>query len=338
MVKTVLGIETSCDETAVAIYDAESGLLAHELYSQISLHRQYGGVVPELASRDHVQKILPLIKDCLDSAGLAKQDLDAIAYTQGPGLLPALMIGATMAKTLGFALNIPTLGVHHMEAHLMVAMLEEQVPSYPFVSLLVSGGHTLLLHVKGLGDYECLGETLDDAAGEAFDKTAKLMGLPYPGGPEISKLASTGDSSRFTFPRPMCNRPGFDLSYSGLKTHVVNCYHNNDHDPQTLADIACCFEDAVVDTLLIKSKRALEHVGADQLVVVGGVSANKKLRALLSQQLKNTTVYYPRPAFCTDNGAMVAYLGYLRFNSGCEVDQGYSIDARARWPIDSLSN
>ena len=338
MINTVLGIETSCDETAVAIYNSEAGLLCHELYSQIALHQQYGGVVPELASRDHVLKLLPLIIDCLKSAGLAKHQLDAIAYTEGPGLLPALMIGATMAKTLSFALNIPALGVHHMEAHLMAALLEDDAPEYPFIALLVSGGHTLLLHVKGLGDYECLGETLDDAAGEAFDKTAKLIGLPYPGGPAISALALQGSSERFVFPRPMCKRPGFDFSYSGLKTHMVHCFQNNDHDHQTLADMACCFEDAVVDTLFIKSKRALQHTGIDRLVVVGGVSANKKLRQHLREQLDNVSVYYPRHEFCTDNGAMVAYLGYLRFRSGAMADAGLSINTRARWPIEMLNN
>ena len=337
MIKTVLGIETSCDETAVAIYDGEQGLLAHKLYSQVEIHQQYGGVVPELASRDHVLKLLPLIIDCFKSAKLDKHDIDAIAYTKGPGLLPALMIGATMAKTLGFALNIPTLGVHHMEAHLMAALLEDAAIEYPFVALLVSGGHTMLLHVKGLGDYECLGETLDDAAGEAFDKTAKLMGLSYPGGPELAALAEQGNPSRFEFPRPMCKRPGFDFSYSGLKTHVVTCYQNNDHDPQTLADIACCFEDAIIDTLFIKSKRALEYTDTDRLVVVGGVSANKKLRSHLKTKLKNVDVYYPRHEFCTDNGAMVAYLGYLRLQHGLNSgDADWTIAARARWPINTI--
>ena len=302
----VLGIETSCDETGVALYDAEAGLIAESLYSQIEIHRQYGGVVPELSSRDHVRKLLPLIDEVLSKANKTKQDLDAIAYTKGPGLIGALMVGASVAKSLGFGLDIPTLGVHHMEGHLMAAMLGESQPEYPFVALLVSGGHTQLYRVDGLGAYTLLGESLDDACGEAFDKTAKLLGLLYPGGPEIAKLALQGDPNRFKFPRPMTTRPGLDFSFSGLKTHAVITYKKH---PENKADIARAFEDAAVDTLAIKCQRALKQINLDRLVVVGGVSANLKLRERLSSI---ADVYYPPLAYCSDNGAMIAYAGFLR--------------------------
>ena len=333
----VLGIETSCDETAVAIYDGQLGLLAHQIYSQIDLHAQYGGVVPELASRDHVRKIIPLIHQTLDEAKLKSSDIDGIAYTRGPGLVGALMVGASVAKSLGWAWNIPTLGVHHLEAHMMAVFLEEQVPEFPFVSLIVSGGHTFLAYVEAVGRYQLLGDTLDDAAGEAFDKTAKLLGLPYPGGPELSALALQGDPERFIFPRPMVNRPGMDFSFSGLKTHAVSVFKQHGEELTAKADIACAFEIAVVDTLLIKCRRALKHTDAKQLVVAGGVSANQRLREELSCSLlaDDVAVYFPRHEYCTDNGAMVAYTGYLRLARG-EREAGPILPI-ARWPLDQLS-
>lgn len=333
----VLGIETSCDETAVAIYDAKRGLIANRVYSQIALHAQYGGVVPELASRDHVRKLLPLLIETLEEANLRKQDIQGIAYTQGPGLVGALLVGAAFGKSLGFALNIPSIGVHHLEAHLLAVMLEERVPEFPFVALLVSGGHTLLISVTGIGAYELLGETQDDAVGEAFDKTAKLLGLPYPGGPELAALAEKGLPNRFHFTRPMINRAGLDFSFSGLKTQVLHCVQAQSKDDQTRADIACAFEEAVVDTLIIKSRRAMEQTGFSRLVVVGGVSRNIKLRERLLQAMKKNKVevYYPRLEFCTDNAAMVAYAGCQRLAQG-ERDS-LAISVRARWPMDELS-
>ena len=333
--KTVLGIESSCDDTAVAIYDAEQGILSHSVYSQIETHAKYGGVVPELASRDHLRKCLPLVDHCLQEAGIDKRKLDGIAYTSGPGLLPSLLVGSSFARTLGYALNIPTLGIHHMEAHLMVAMLEAKKPRFPFVALLVSGGHTMLVKVNALGSYELIGETLDDAAGEAFDKTAKLLGLPYPGGPAIAELAKKGDAKCFKFSRPMCDRPGCDFSFSGLKTQAVYTYNNHEKSEQLKANVARSFEDAVVDTLYIKCKRALEITDLNQLVMVGGVSANRKLREKLSNELSSIETFYPRPEHCTDNGVMVAYLGYLRLARG-EHDS-LAINARARWPLCELS-
>jgi N6-L-threonylcarbamoyladenine synthase len=333
----VLGIESSCDETGVAIYDSQKGLIADRVYSQIKLHAEYGGVVPELASRDHVRKLLPLVVEALKEANLTKKEIDAIAYTQGPGLVGALLVGATVAKSLGFALQIPTLGVHHLEAHLLAVMLEEEKPQFPFVGLLVSGGHTMLMAVHDFGHYELLGESLDDAVGEAFDKTAKLLGLPYPGGPELEALAEKGDSTRFHFPRPMVNRPGLDFSFSGLKTHALNCVHHNPSDEKTKADIACAFQDAVVDTLIIKCRRAIEETGFRRLVVVGGVGRNKKLRSHLAHglQKQQVRVYYPRPDFCTDNAAMVAYAGCIRLMKG-EKDN-LAITVKTRWPIFSIS-
>jgi N6-L-threonylcarbamoyladenine synthase len=337
----VLGIETSCDETGVAIYDSERGLLADALYSQVELHADYGGVVPELASRDHVRKTLPLIQQALTAAGCDKTDIDGIAYTAGPGLAGALLVGAAIGRSLAWAWNIPAVAIHHMEGHLLAPLLEDNPPAFPFVALLVSGGHTMLVSVHGVGQYEIIGETLDDAAGEAFDKTAKLLGLDYPGGPALSKLAEQGDPQRFHFPRPMTNRPGLDFSFSGLKTFAVNTLtesslSKNNDDAQTRADIARAFEDAVVDTMAIKCKRALQHTGFSRLVMAGGVSANRALRAKLqSVAAKNGfEIYYPRPAFCTDNGAMIAFAGSLRLAAGESLTTTF--DAKPRWPLDTL--
>ena len=281
----VLGIETSCDETGIAIYDDEKGLLANQLYSQVKLHADYGGVVPELASRDHVRKTVPLIQAALKEAGLTAKEIDAVAYTAGPGLVGALLVGATVGRSLAFAWNVPAVPVHHMEGHLLAPMLEDNPPAFPFVALLVSGGHTQLISVTGIGQYELLGESIDDAAGEAFDKTAKLLGLDYPGGPMLSKMAAQGKEGRFVFPRPMTDRPGLDFSFSGLKTFAANTIRNNDDDEQTRADIARAFEDAVVDTLMIKCRRALEQTGFKRLVMAGGVSANRTLRAKLAEMM-----------------------------------------------------
>lgn len=318
----VLGIETSCDETAVALY-SNSGLIAHHVYSQIPLHREWGGVVPELASRDHVRKLLPLVNQIKE-----QYPIDAIAYTQGPGLIGALLVGASLAKTLGFAWRIPTLGVHHMEAHLMAVMLDEPKPTFPFVALLISGGHSQIVYVEQLGHYQLLGESIDDAAGEAFDKTAKLMGLPYPGGPELAKLAAQGDANAFDFPRPMCNRPGFSMSFSGLKTAVRTALQD---DAVNKADVAASFQAAVVDTLLIKAKRALQQTNATRLVMVGGVSANQYLREEAAKRFstQGVDVFYPKKEFCTDNGAMVAYLGWLKFQQGqCDADLAIRVKTR----------
>jgi N6-L-threonylcarbamoyladenine synthase len=336
----VLGIETSCDETGVAIYDSKAGLLAETLHSQIAIHNEYGGVVPELASRDHVRKLLPMIDGVLTEAGCTKADIDGIAYTAGPGLLGALLVGATFGRTLAWAWKVPAIGVHHMEGHLLAPMLESPAPAFPFVALLVSGGHTQLVSVAGIGQYKLLGESLDDAAGEAFDKTAKLLDLDYPGGPQISRLAEQGTPGRFVFPRPMTDRPGLDFSFSGLKTFALTTINrhagaNGLPDAQTSADIAWAFQEAVVDTLVIKCKRAIEQTGLKQLVIAGGVSANKRLREKLHQALAGkATVFYPRPAFCTDNGAMIAYAGCQRLLAGqCEP---LDINAYPRWPLDTL--
>ena len=337
----VLGIETSCDETGVAIYDTEHGLLADALYSQIAIHAEYGGVVPELASRDHIRKTLPLVDDVIAEAGLTKRDIDAVAYTSGPGLLGALIVGATMARSIAAGLGVPSLGVHHMEGHLMAPLLSDEPPDYPFVALLVSGGHTQLIRANAFGDYQLLGESLDDAAGEAFDKTAKLLGLPYPGGPQVAMLAEKGDPDRFAFPRPMVKHPGLDLSFSGLKTHVGTCIRDLSAQApltdQDKADVARCFEEAVVDTLVIKCKRALKQEGVKTLVMAGGVSANKRLRERLQESLSKlgAEVLYPAPKLCTDNGAMIAYAGALRLLAG-ESD-GNAPEVRARWPITELS-
>ncbi|ADO46974.1 tRNA (adenosine(37)-N6)-threonylcarbamoyltransferase complex transferase subunit TsaD [[Enterobacter] lignolyticus] len=332
----VLGIETSCDETGIAIYDDAQGLLANQLYSQVKLHADYGGVVPELASRDHVRKTVPLIQAALKEAGLTAKDIDAVAYTAGPGLVGALLVGATVGRSLAFAWNVPAIPVHHMEGHLLAPMLEDNPPQYPFVALLVSGGHTQLISVTGIGEYELLGESIDDAAGEAFDKTAKLLGLDYPGGPMLSKLASQGTAGRFVFPRPMTDRPGLDFSFSGLKTFAANTIRDSGTDEQTRADIARAFEDAVVDTLMIKCRRALDQTGFKRLVMAGGVSANRTLRARLAEmmQKRHGEVFYARPEFCTDNGAMIAYAGMVRLKAGARADLGVTV--RPRWPLAEL--
>jgi len=332
----ILGIETSCDETGVAIFDDEKGLLAHELYSQVKLHADYGGVVPELASRDHVKKTIPLIKEALADAGLTPDDLDGVAYTAGPGLVGALLVGATIGRSLAYAWDLPAVAVHHMEGHLLAPMLEDNPPEFPFVALLVSGGHTMMVEVKGIGEYEILGESVDDAAGEAFDKTAKLMGLDYPGGPLLSRLAENGTPGRFKFPRPMTDRPGLDFSFSGLKTFAANTIRANDDDEQTRADIAFAFQEAVVDTLAIKCKRALKQTGFRRLVIAGGVSANKYLRQELEKLMVGMKgeVFYPRTEFCTDNGAMIAYAGMQRLKNQETMD--LSVKAHPRWPIDQL--
>jgi len=334
----VLGIETSCDETGVAIYCGERGLLANQLYSQIQLHQRYGGVVPELASRDHVRKLTPLIEASLEQAAIKAADLDGVAYTAGPGLIGALLVGAATARSLAFALDIPAVEVHHMEGHLLAPMLEQAMPPFPFVALLVSGGHTLLIRAQQLGRYELLGESVDDAVGEAFDKTAKLLGLPYPGGPHLAKLALQGRSDRYRFPRPMTNRPGLDFSFSGLKTYALNTFHAGDGSAQDKADIAAAFEAAVADTLAIKCKRALQHTGLKHLVVAGGVSANVRLREKLTSTLSalSAKAYFPNPAFCSDNGAMIALAGYLRLQNG--FSQSLSFNAKAKWPIDTLES
>lgn len=336
----VLGLETSCDETGVALYDSERGLLADALFSQIDLHRAYGGVVPELASRDHVKRMLPLIRQVLEEAGRTAQDIDAIAYTAGPGLVGALLVGASCAQALAFAWEIPALGVHHMEGHLLAPMLEEQPPQFPFVALLVSGGHTQLVRVDGIGRYALLGESLDDAAGEAFDKTAKMLGLVYPGGPEIARLAECGVPGRLVFPRPMTDRPGLDFSFSGLKTFALNTWQQQrtggEADEQLRCDIALAFQQAVVETLTIKCKRALKHTHLKSLVIAGGVSANQALRSSLEKMLKGLggQVFYARPRFCTDNGAMIAYAGCQRLLAGQQ--DGPAIAVQARWPMEQL--
>ena len=339
----VLGIETSCDETGFAVYDSERGLLAHCLYSQVALHADYGGVVPELASRDHVRKILPMFNQVLAEAGITKQALDGIAYTAGPGLMGALMVGGSMATALGFTLDIPVVGVHHMEGHLLAPMLEDKPPEFPFVALLVSGGHTQLVSVKGIGDYQLLGESLDDAAGEAFDKTAKMLDLDYPGGPVLAKLAEKGQLNRFDFPRPMTDKPGLDFSFSGLKTHTRNLIEKHRGsdvlpDQQTTYDICAGFQEAVVDTLTIKCKRALEQTHMKRLVIAGGVSANKRLRHKLEAELTqfDAQVFYARHEFCTDNGAMIAYAGCQRLLAGERSE--LSLSVTPRWPLQSLSS
>ncbi len=332
----VLGIETSCDETGIAIYDDAAGLLANQLYSQVKLHADYGGVVPELASRDHVRKTVPLIQAALKEAGLQAQDIDAVAYTAGPGLVGALLVGATIGRSLAFAWDVPAIAVHHMEGHLLAPMLEDNPPEFPFVALLVSGGHTQLISVTGIGEYTLLGESIDDAAGEAFDKTAKLLGLDYPGGPMLSKMAQQGVEKRFVFPRPMTDRPGLDFSFSGLKTFAANTIRDNDSSVQTRADIARAFEDAVVDTLAIKCRRALDQSGFKRLVIAGGVSANRTLRSKLAEmmQKRGGEVFYARPEFCTDNGAMIAYAGMVRMKGGVHAE--LSVTVRPRWPLAEL--
>jgi len=332
----VLGIETSCDETGIAIYDTAKGLLAHVLYSQIDLHSEYGGVVPELASRDHIRRVIPLIEEVLANAACQKADIDGIAYTAGPGLMGALMVGAAIGRTLAWTWKIPSIGVNHMEGHLLAPLLEKNQPNFPFLALLVSGGHSLIVDVKQVGDYTIIGESLDDAVGEAFDKTAKLLELGYPGGPIISNLAEQGDASAYKFPRPMTNRPGLDMSFSGLKTFVLNTWQDSDQSDTSKANIAAAFQEAVVDTLLIKCKRALKQTNYTQLVMAGGVSANKQLRAKFAEysQANNLQLYYPQTQFCTDNGAMIAYAGALRLEAGEQDDKSFQV--KPRWPISEL--
>jgi len=334
----VLGIETSCDETGVAIYSEEGGIIANHLFSQIDLHREYGGVVPELASRDHIRRTLPMINDVLKESQIQPKDIGAIAYTAGPGLIGALLVGASVAKSLALAWEIPALGIHHMEGHLLACLLAEDAPDYPFVALLVSGGHTQLMACLRPHHYELLGESQDDAAGEAFDKVAKMLGLPYPGGPAIADMALSGNIERFTFPRPMTNKPGLDFSFSGLKTFTLNTVNSiQELNQQDKADIAAAFQEAVVDTIRIKCDRALKQTGMDRLVLAGGVSANLALRARLDRfaETNHIGVYYPPAHLCTDNGAMIAYAGYLRFKAG--YTEGLSINVRPRWPMTELN-
>jgi N6-L-threonylcarbamoyladenine synthase len=339
--RPVLGIESSCDETGVAILRWEpdapgKGLLAHTLYSQIKLHADYGGVVPELASRDHVRKLLPLIREALAQAGLGVRDLGGVAYTAGPGLVGALLVGASVGRALAWALDVPAVAVHHMEGHLLAPLLEQDPPQPPFVALLVSGGHSLLVEVKAIGQYTILGDTLDDAAGEAFDKTAKLMGLPYPGGPALAKLAEQGRPGVFRFSRPMTDRPGLDFSFSGLKTQVLLAWQKSDQSEQTRADVARAFEEAIVETLIIKCRRALQACGAQRLVIAGGVGANRRLRAELAAAGEHDgfRVYFPRLAFCTDNGAMIALAGAIRLAGGQHQDA--TVQVRPRWDLQTL--
>ncbi|MGP4123197.1 MAG: tRNA (adenosine(37)-N6)-threonylcarbamoyltransferase complex transferase subunit TsaD [Sodalis sp. (in: enterobacteria)] len=332
----ILGIETSCDETGVAIYDQHKGLLANQLYSQVKLHSDYGGVVPELASRDHVRKTVPLIQAAFAQASLQASDIHGVAYTAGPGLVGALMVGATIGRALAYAWRVPAVAVHHMEGHLLAPMLEANPPPFPFVALLVSGSHTQLIAATGIGEYRLLGESIDDAAGEAFDKTAKLLSLDYPGGPMLARLAQQGIPGRYTFPRPMTDRPGLAFSFSGLKTFAANTIYAGADDEQTRADIARAFEDAVVETLIIKCRRALDLTGFQRLVIAGGVSANKSLRASLGEIMRQRggNVFYARSEFCTDNGAMIAYAGMVRLQGGtCE---SLAVSVRPRWPLEEL--
>ncbi|AEG32125.1 tRNA (adenosine(37)-N6)-threonylcarbamoyltransferase complex transferase subunit TsaD [Thiomicrospira cyclica] len=342
---TVLGIESSCDESAVAIYDTSAGLLGHHLFSQIELHQIYGGVVPELASRDHIRKMIPLIKQLMNEVNQSQIEpikVDAIAYTQGPGLMGALLSGSAIAASLAYAWKVPALGVHHMEGHLLAPMLETNPPAFPFIALLISGGHTQIIRVDDIGQYKLLGDTLDDAAGEAFDKTAKMLGLGYPGGPIVSKYALNGDPDRYHFPRPMLDRPGLDMSFSGLKTFSLNTWQNAvkqgvDTD-QTRADICRAFELAVAETLTVKCKRALIATGINRLVVSGGVSANRAIRASLTalMQQRGGEAYFPRLEFCTDNAAMIAFAGAQRLQAG-QHNPTLNFSAKARWPLEQLN-
>ncbi|MGL6037225.1 MAG: tRNA (adenosine(37)-N6)-threonylcarbamoyltransferase complex transferase subunit TsaD [Legionella sp.] len=330
----VLGIESSCDETGVALYDARAGLLAHALHSQIATHRAHGGVVPELASRDHVNYLIPLIDEVLAKAGRKKNELDGVAYTAGPGLIGALLVGSCFAKSFAYGLGIPALGIHHLEAHILAAQMETPTLDFPFIALLVSGGHCQLIEARGLGQYKLLGDTLDDAVGEAFDKTAKLMGIPYPGGPVLAALADQCESTPYRFPRPMINRPGLDFSFSGLKTHALTTWNQSAKTDDDRAQIAKAFQLAVVDTLLKKCTRAVEQTGIKRLVVAGGVGANKALRGSLIQWMNAISgeVYFPALEYCTDNGAMVAYAGCLRMQQG-EADATIGVHVKARWPL-----
>jgi len=332
----ILGIETSCDETGVALYDGARGLLAHALYSQVELHARYGGVVPELASRDHVSKLLPLIKEVIEKSNINVDAIDGVAFTAGPGLVGALLVGAAAGRALAWAWGVPAVAVHHMEGHLLAPMLEADPPTFPFLALLVSGGHTLLVEVEGVGRYRLLGDSIDDAVGEAFDKTATVLGLGYPGGPALAALAMQGDPGRFHFPRPMTDRPGLDFSFSGLKTFALNTWQRCDKTGQDRADVARAFEEAVVDTMAIKCRRALEQTGLQTLVIAGGVGANRRLRERLGELMERQggRVCYPRPEFCTDNGAMIAYAGYCRLRAG--QSESLSIRTTPRWSLEEL--
>lgn len=334
----ILGIETSCDDTGVALFDSRHGLLAHKLHSQVEIHNPYGGIVPELAARDHVRKLLPLIQVVMRDADREKKELDAVAYTAGPGLAGALLVGAAVGQSLAAALRVPAIGIHHMEGHLLSPMLEERSPALPFLALLVSGGHTQLVDVQRVGQYHILGESLDDAVGEAFDKVAKLLGLEYPGGPQIAAAAAAGNSGRFRFPRPMTDRPGLDFSFSGLKTHTAEIAKSHHLDAQTIADIAWAFQDAAVDTLVIKTKRALEQTGHRRCVVAGGVGANRLLRARLNALARDGAyeLFYPRLEFCTDNGAMIAYAGSLRLSTNIPPEPGFKV--LPRWSLNDLES
>lgn len=338
----VLGIESSCDETGVALYDSERGLLADALFSQVRMHAEFGGVVPELASRDHVRKTLPLVREVLQRAGITPGEIDGVAYTAGPGLVGALLVGACIGRAMAYAWGVPAIGVHHMEGHLLAPRLEADPPAFPFVALLVSGGHTQLMRVDGIGQYQLLGESLDDAVGEAFDKTAKMLGLGYPGGPQVAALAEQGNPARFRFPRPMTNRPGLDFSFSGLKTFVLTTLaqqraEDGSLDEQLRADVARAFEEAAVDTLAIKCRRALEATGLARLVIAGGVSANRRLRQSLTEmaEARGAKLYYAEPRFCTDNGAMIAYAGCQRLLAGQHED--LAVRVQARWDMTGLS-
>jgi N6-L-threonylcarbamoyladenine synthase len=329
----VIGIESSCDETAVAVFDTARGLLSHRLHSQIALHQAYGGVVPELASRDHVRRLLPLVREALSAAESSRQTVDGVSYTAGPGLIGALLVGASFARSLAYAWGKPAVGIHHLEGHLLAPLLEPEAPDFPFLALLVSGGHTQLVDVAAVGDYRILGQTLDDAAGEAFDKTAKMLGLPYPGGAALARLAESGRSGRFNFPRPMLDRPGLDFSFSGLKTAALVALRGRVVDEEIRADVARGFQEAVVDTLAEKARRALVAGGYRRLVVAGGVGANRRLRERLADIARDAgaTVYFPRAEFCTDNGAMIALAGALRLEAGERA--GLAVDARANWEL-----
>jgi N6-L-threonylcarbamoyladenine synthase len=333
----ILALESSCDESAAAVLDSKDGLLAHELFSQVELHRIYGGVVPELASRDHVHKLLPLVRSAMATAGTEPRDLNGVAYTAGPGLIGALLTGAALARSLAYAWGVPAVAVHHLEGHLLAPLLEDDPPPFPHVALLVSGGHTMLIEVQGIGRYQRLGESRDDAAGEAFDKTAKLLGLPYPGGPELARIADGAKGGTFNFPRPMLDRPGLEFSFSGLKTAVLHAVRGQAAMTDDLkSDVAHAVQEAIVETLVAKSLRALEQTGLDDLVVSGGVSANRKLRARLADVVskRGGRVYYPRIEFCTDNAAMIAVAGLARLTAG--QHDGLAIKARAQWPLESL--
>ena len=334
----VLGIESSCDETAVAVYDQARGLLSHRLHSQVAMHQAYGGVVPELASRDHVRRLLPLVREALATAESNQASIDGIAYTAGPGLIGALLVGEGFAAALGAAWGKPALGIHHLEGHLLAPLLEPQPPAFPFLALLVSGGHTQLVDVAALGRYRILGETLDDAAGEAFDKTAKLLGLPYPGGAALASLATRGRGGEFTFPRPMLDRPGLDFSFSGLKTAALVALRGRELNDSVRADVARAFEEAVVETLAEKCRRALKQTAHQRLVVAGGVGANRRLRERLAAVVRdlNAELYFPRTEFCTDNGAMIALAGCMRLAAGWRGGVGMS--ARANWELTAIED